>query len=191
MDGQPVLFSSGAKAHYAYEPATGRELWHMSTGTGFSVIPRPVFAHGLLFVNTDYDFPKLFAIRPGGEGDVTSSHLAWQTGRGAPSTPSALVVGSELYFVSDAGIATCADAKTGQVFWNERLGGGFSASPVFADDRIYFQNEEGVGYVLKAGKIFELLAKNELGERTLASCAVADGAMYIRGAQHLFRIGNK
>ena len=114
-----------------------------------------------------------------------------QSGRGAPSTPSALVVGSELYFVSDAGIATCADAKTGQVFWNERLGGGFSASPVFADGRIYFQNEEGVGYVLKAGKVFELLAKNELGERTLASCAVTDGAMYIRGAQHLFRIGNK
>jgi outer membrane protein assembly factor BamB len=163
----------------------------VSTGAGFSVVPRPVFAHGLLFVNTDYDFPKLFAIRPGGEGDVTSTHLAWQTGRGAPSTPSALVAGEELYFVSDAGIATCADAKTGKVHWNERLGGGFSASPVFADGRVYFQNEEGVGYVLKAGKSFEQLAKNELGERTLASCAVDDGALFIRGAEHLFRIGKK
>ncbi|MCX6883108.1 MAG: PQQ-binding-like beta-propeller repeat protein [Verrucomicrobia bacterium] len=189
--GREELISPGAGATYAYDPTTGRPLWKVSTGTGFSVVPRPVFAHGLLFVNTDYDFPKLFAIRPGGEGDVTSTHLAWQTGRGAPSTPSALVVGSELYFVSDAGIATCADAKTGQVHWNERLGGGFSASPVFAAGHIYFQNEEGVGYVLKAGKTFEQIAKNELGERTLASYAVDDGTLFIRSAEHLFRIGKK
>lgn len=189
--GREELISPGAGGTYAYDPATGRPLWKVSTGAGFSVVPRPVFAHGLLFVNTDYDFPKLFAIRPGGEGDVTATHLAWQTGRGAPSTPSALVVGSELYFVSDAGIATCADAKTGKVYWNERLGGGFSASPVFADDRVYFQNEEGVGYVVKAGTTFEQLAKNELGERTLASVAVDDGALFIRGAEHLFRIGKK
>jgi outer membrane protein assembly factor BamB len=189
--GREELISPGAGGTYAYDPATGRPLWKVSAGAGFSVVPRPVFAHGLLFVNTDYDFPKLFAIRPGGDGDVTSTHLAWQTGRGAPSTPSALVVGSELYFVSDAGIATCADAKTGHVHWNERLGGGFSASPVFADGRIYFQNEEGVGYVLKAGKTFEQLAKNELGERTLASYAVDDGAIFIRGADHLFRIGKR
>ena len=189
--GREELISPGAGATYAYDPTTGRPLWQVGTGTGFSVVPRPVFAHGLLFVNTDYDFPKLFAIRPGGEGDVTSTHLAWQTGRGAPSTPSALVVGSELYFVSDAGIATCADAKTGQVHWNERLGGGFSASPVFAAGHIYFQNEEGVGYVLKAGKTFEQIAKNELGERTLASYAVDDGTLFIRSAEHLFRIGKK
>ena len=189
--GREELISPGSGGTYAYDPTTGRALWKVSTGAGFSVVPRPVFAHGLLFVNTDYDFPKLFAIRPGGDGDVTSTHLAWQTGRGAPSTPSALVVGSELYFVSDAGIATCADAKTGQVHWNERLGGGFSASPVFADGRVYFQNEEGVGYVLKAGKTFAQLAKNELGERTLASYAVDDGALFIRGAEHLFRIGKK
>ena len=155
------------------------------------MVPRPVFAHGLIFVNTDYDFPKFIAIRPGGKGDVTTTHLAWKTARGAPSTPSALVVGDEVYFVSDAGIATCADAKTGQVHWNERLGGGFSASPVSADGRLYFQNEEGIGYVLKAGKKFELLAKNELGERTLASYAVDNDTLFIRGAEHLFRIGKR
>ncbi|MBL9168386.1 MAG: PQQ-binding-like beta-propeller repeat protein [Verrucomicrobiales bacterium] len=187
--GRAELISPGAGGTYAYDPASGRDLWHVKTGTGFSVVPRPVFAHGLLFVNTDYDFPKLFAIRPGGDGDVTSTHLAWQIGRGAPSTPSTIVVGDELYFVSDAGIATCADAKTGQVHWNERLGGGFSASPVFADGRLYFQNEEGVGYVVKAGKTYELLAKNELGERTLASYAVDDGALFIRSAENLYRVG--
>ncbi len=189
--GRTELISPGSGGTYAYNPVTGRELWRVTTGTGFSVVPRPVFAHGLLFVNTDYDFPKLYAIRPGGEGDVTATHLAWQTGRGAPSTPSALVVDQELYFISDAGVATCADAKTGQVHWNERLGGGFSASPVFADGRLYFQNEEGVAYVLKPGKTFELLAKNELGERTLASYAVDNGTIFIRGEQHLFRIGKK
>jgi outer membrane protein assembly factor BamB len=187
--GRVELISPGSGGTYTYEPATGRELWRVTTGAGFSVVPRPVFAHGLLFVNTDYDFPKVFAIRPGGEGDVTATHLAWQIGRGAPSTPSALVVGDELYFVSDGGIATCADAKTGQIHWNERLGGGFSASPMFADGRIYFQNEEGVGSVVKPGKTFEVLAKNELGERTLASYAVDDGVLFIRGAEHLFRIG--
>ena len=189
--GRQELISPGAGGTYAYDPLSGRLLWQVSTGTGFSVVPRPVFAHGLLFVNTDYDFPKLYAIRPGGEGDVTATHLAWQIGRGAPSTPSALVVGDELYFVSDAGIATCADARSGKVHWNERLGGGFSASPVFADGRIYFQNEEGVGFVVQAGKTFELLARNELGERTLASSAVDDGALYLRGAEHLYRIGKK
>lgn len=189
--GRAELISPASGGTYAYDPATGRPLWKVSTGNGFSVVPRPVYAHGLLFVNTDYDFPKLFAIRPGGEGDVTATHLAWQTGRGAPSTPSALVVGDEVYFVSDAGVATCADAKTGQVHWNERLGGGFSASPVYADGRVYFQNEEGVGSVIKAGKTFEVLAKNELGERTLASYAVDDGALFIRGAEHLYRIGRK
>ncbi len=189
--GRLELISPGAGGTYAYEPATGRALWKVSTGNGFSVVPRPVFAHGLLYVNTDYDFPKVYAIRPGGEGDVTATHLAWQIGRGAPSTPSALVAGLEIYFVSDAGIATCADAKSGQVVWTERLGGGFSASPVFADGRIYFQNEEGAGYVVTAGRTFSLLAKNELGERTLASVAVDDGSIYIRGAAHLFRIGKR
>lgn len=190
-DGRSELISPASGGTYAYDPASGRELWRVTTGSGFSVVPRPVYAQGLLFVNTDYDFPKLFAIRPGGQGDVTATHLAWQIGRGAPSTPSALVAGEELYFVSDSGIATCADAKTGKVHWNERLGGGFSASPVFAEGRVYFQNEEGIGYVVKAGKTYELLAKNELGERSLASYAVDDGALFIRGADHLFRIGKK
>lgn len=189
--GRQELISPGAGGIYAYDPLSGRPLWQVGTGTGFSVVPRPVFAHGLIFVNTDYDFPKLYAIRPGGDGDVTTTHLAWQTGRGAPSTPSTLVVGDELYFVSDAGIATCADARSGKVHWNERLGGGFSASPVAADGRIYFQNEEGVGFVVQAGQTYQLLARNELGERTLASSAVDDGALYLRGAEHLYRIGRK
>ena len=101
-----------------------------------------------------------------------------------------LVLGKELYFVSDAGIATCADALTGEVHWSERLGGGFSASPIAAEGRIYFQNEAGVGYVVKAGPKFELLATNDLGERSLASYAAANGTLFIRTETHLWKIAN-
>jgi outer membrane protein assembly factor BamB len=98
------------------------------------------------------------------------------------------VLGDEIYFISDAGIATCADARTGAVHWSERLGGGFSASPVAAEGRVYFQNEAGVGFVVKAGKTYQLLATNDLGERTLASPAVSDGALYLRSEKHLWKI---
>ena len=86
-------------------------------------------------------------------------------------------------------MATCVDARTGKVHWSERLGGDFSASPVFAAGRVYFQNEEGVGSVVKAGQTFELLAKNDLGERTLASPAISEGAIFLRSKSHLWRIG--
>jgi outer membrane protein assembly factor BamB len=97
-------------------------------------------------------------------------------------------VGRELYFVSDGGIASCLDAQTGAVHWIERLDGGFSASPICAEGRIYFQNESGVGFVIKAGTQFELLAKNDLGERSLASYAVADNQLFIRTADHLWAV---
>jgi len=97
------------------------------------------------------------------------------------------VVADDLYFVSDSGIATCVDARTGTVHWSERLGGGFSASPAFSEDRIYFQNEEGVCFVVKASPHFNLLAKNELPERTFASPIVIDNALLLRSENHLWR----
>ena len=130
------------------------------------------------------------AIRPDGQGDVTATHVAWKLRKGAPNTPSPLLVGDELYFVSDGGIASCVDAKTGTLHWWERVGGNYSASPLYAEGRIYLQNEEGVGVVLKPGKTFQELARNSLDERCLASYAVADGALFIRTEQHLFRIGS-
>lgn len=185
---QVVLPGSGFVAGYA--PDDGKELWRVRYGEGYSVVPRPVYAQGLLFIGTGYDRASLLAIRPAGaSGDATDTAIAWQTAKSAPNTPSAICVGEEVYFVSDGGVATCADARTGQVHWNERLGGDFSASPVLADGRLYFQNETGTGFVLKPGRTFEVLAKNELGDRTLASYAVTDGALFIRGAETLYRIG--
>jgi outer membrane protein assembly factor BamB len=185
------IISPGSGFVGGYDPKDGRELWRVRYGEGYSVITRPVFAQGLLYLSSSYDRPVLYAINPdGAAGDVTQTHVKWTYPKSAPNTPSVTAVGDEVYIVSDAGIATCLDAKTGTVHWSERLGGGFSASPVVAEGRIYFQNEEGVGTVFKAGKTFEVVAKNELGERTLASAALADNTLYLRSKSYLWRFGN-
>lgn len=172
-----------------YNPADGRELWRVLYGEGYSVVPRPVFAHGLLFVSSGFDAPVLYAIKPdGAAGDATADHVVWTDRKGAPCTPSALVAGNDLYFVSDGGIATCADPETGAVRWRERLGGGFSASPFAAEGRVYFTSESGETFIVKTGDKYELLATNAIGERVLASCAVCDGALFLRTETHLVRV---
>jgi outer membrane protein assembly factor BamB len=185
--GQPQVILPGANLVGAYDPTTGKELWRVRYN-GYSVIPRPVFGHGLVFVSTSYDSPNLLAIRPDGTGDVTDTHVAWTLKRAVAHTPSLVLVGNELYMVSDNGIASCRDAKTGKEYWNERLGGGFSASILYADGKLYFQNEDGAGWVVKAGTKYELIAKNDLKEPTLASFAAADGALFIRTGTQLYRI---
>jgi outer membrane protein assembly factor BamB len=191
VDGATQVISPGSGYVAAYDPKDGHEIWRVNYGEGYSVVPRPVFAHSMLFVTSGFERPVLYAIRPAGAtGDVTEKNVVWTYSKGVPHTPSLLVIGNELYMVSDSGIGTCLDARTGEVHWNERLGGDFSASPVFADGRIYFQNEGGVTYIVRPGKTFDLLAQNELGERTLASPAVTDNALFLRSKLHLWRIGN-
>jgi outer membrane protein assembly factor BamB len=187
VGGRQLGVSPGSAMVGAYDAHTGREVWRVRYD-GYSVVPRPVFGHGLVFLSTGYNTPTLLAIRPDGRGDVTPTHVAWSTRRGAPATPSPLLVGDELYLVSDEGVASCLDARTGRVYWRRRLGGTYSASPLWAEGRVYFQSEEGTGVVVRAGKHFQLLARNALGERTLASCAAADGALFIRTEHHLYRI---
>jgi len=188
VNGETQIISPTSGAVIAYDPKDGREIWRARYPEGYSVVPRPVFGHGLVYLSSAFDRPVIYAIRPDGQGDVTDTHVAWSINKGAPNTPSPLLVGDELYFVSDGGMMTCADAQSGEVHWQERLGGNYSASPIFADGKIYVQSEEGVGTVLKPGKTFEVLARNDLKERSLASYAVDDGVLYIRTAKHLFRI---
>jgi outer membrane protein assembly factor BamB len=188
VNGRTQVISPASGGVYAYDAKDGKELWRVLYPEGYSVVPRPVFGHGLVYVSSAFDRPVVYAIRPDGTGDVTDTHVQWTINKGAPNTPSPLLVGNELYFVSDAGIMTCADAKTGTVHWAERVGGNYSASPIFGDGKIYVQNEEGVGTVLKPGQTFEVISKNDLKERTLASYAVDEGVIYIRGAKHLYRI---
>lgn len=182
------LISVGAYRATAYDPLNGREIWRVSYADGFSNVPRPVFAHGLVYIATGFQQPSLLAVRPDGTGDVTKTHVAWKLSRGAPLTPSPIVVGDELYVVTDGGIATCLDARTGATLWQQRLGGTYSASPVFAGGSIYFPAEQGVTTVIIPGKEFRRLATNRLDGGLLASMAVANGSFFLRTDSHLYRI---
>lgn len=172
----------------AHDPATGREIWRVEYPGGFSNVSRPVYGHGIVYLSTGFNEPVLLAVRPTGTGDVTDSETVWRLRRGAPLTVSPILVGGGLYTVTDSGIASCIDALTGEIRWQHRLGGNHSASPIHAGGRIYFQSEEGVTTVIAPGPRFEQLARNELDGSTLASIAVADGALFIRTGTHLYRI---
>jgi outer membrane protein assembly factor BamB len=185
------LISIGAFRAGGYDPASGKEIWRVGYRDGFSNVPRPVFGHGMVYIATGFQQPSLLAVRVDGSGDVTNTHIAWTLNRGVPHTPSPLLAGDELYIVSDLGIASCLDAKTGRIYWQQRLGGNYSASPVMADGRIYFQSEEGMTTVIAPGKEFQRLARNLLDGATLASIAVSDGAMFIRTDSHLYRISSR
>lgn len=187
--GRDQVVSVGAFRVVAYDPLSGDEIWRVGYRDGFSNVPRPVYGNGLVYIATGFQVPSLLAIRPDGRGDVTRTHIAWTLRRGAPHTPSPLLVGDELYVVNDMGIATCLDAKTGETYWLQRLGGNYAASPVFADGRIYFQSEEGTTTVIAPGTTFQKLATSELDGATLASMAVSDGSIFIRSRSHLYRIG--
>jgi outer membrane protein assembly factor BamB len=190
VQGQAQAVCPASDAVFAYDPATGQEIWRVRYGDGYSVIPRPLFAHGLVYVCTGYYTPELLAIDPAGRGDVTDSHVEWRTKSGAPHSASPLVVGNELYMVADRGVAVCFDARTGRQHWQQRVGSAFSASPVFADGKIYFQDEHGQATVVRPGTSYQELARNTLadGLRTYASYAVADGALFVRSETHLYRI---
>ena len=182
------IVSVGAYRAAAYDPANGKEIWRVSYEDGFSNVPRPVFGQDLVFIATGFQQPSLIAVRPDGSGDVTRSHVAWTLRRGAPLTPSPILVGDQLFVVNDTGIATCVDAKTGTIQWQQRLGGNYSASPVYADGRIYFPSEEGVTTVIEPGTTFKRLAVNQLDGAILASMAVAERSFFIRTHSHLYRI---
>jgi hypothetical protein len=176
----------------AYDPDSGLELWRCN-GNTFEVIPTPVVGYGMLFCSSGRAGPTM-AIRPGGAGDVTDSHLVWSSPRGSPFVPSPILYGEQIYMVNDmASIATSFNAQTGETMWQGRLGvarrEGFSASPVAVDGKVFFTNDNGETFVLRAGREFEVLYVNDIGERTLASPALVDGKWYFRTSQNLIAIG--
>jgi hypothetical protein len=181
------LISPAAKAIFGYDPRTGEELWKVRHD-GWSNVPRPVFGHGLVFIVNDFDRPQLYAIRPGGDGDVTDSHIAWQMRQGVPAQPSLLLIGPYLYGVTDLGVALCLNATTGEQVWKERLGGSFTASPIYANGRIYYFGQDGATSVIAPGGEYEVLATNTLDGELKATPAVADGAIFLRTRTHLYRI---
>lgn len=190
VDGRQQIVSQGSGAVYGYDPKDGTNIWMVNYVDGFSVVPRPVFAHGLVYVSSGFMKASLLAIDPTGTGDITETHVRWTLTKGAPHTPSPLVVGDELYVVSDIGVLSCLDAKSGKVHYQERLGGKHSASPLYGDGKIYVQAEEGEGIVFRAGKEFEELSRNTLEGRTFASYSVFDSSLLIRTEEHLYRIAD-
>lgn len=191
VNGRRQLVSAGSGIVQALDPKDGSEIWRVMYGNGFSVVPRPVYAHGLVFVSTGYAQPQGYAIRPDGKGDVTATHVAWTVAKRVPHNPSVVVVGDELYMLSDTGILSCLDAKTGQVHYEERVLGSSSASLLSADGRIYGIDEQGKSVAVKPGKTYELLATSELKEKTLASMAVVDNDLLIRTEKALYRVGKR
>src|SRR5262249_39067391 len=164
------------KAAYSYDPLTGKELWRVEERGQHSASTRPVLGLGMIFYPTGFSAGQLFAVRTGGNGLITNSHVAWKTNRGVPNKPSILLVDGLIYMISDAGVASCLEAKNGELVWQKRIGGEYSSSPVYADGRIWFFSEEGKATVIRAGRKFESLAVNQLDDGFLASPAVAGRA---------------
>lgn len=181
------LLAPGPDHMAAYDVNTGAELWKVRA-PGWSVVPKPIIGHGLVFYNHDFDHPELMAVRLGGAGDLTDSHVVWRQKKGAPSTPTPILIGDELYYVSDDGIASCVDAKTGQKHWMERLGGNFSASPVWVGGNLLFIDESGVATWVEASKTFRVVGKNELPGRAFATPAFSGDAMFLRTEKFLYKV---
>lgn len=182
------VISVGAFQTVSLDPRSGDEIWRVTYDDGFSNVPRPVYDNGIVYVVTGFQQPTLMALRVDGRGDVTGTHIEWVQRRAVPHTSSPILVGNEIYMVSDIGVLTCMDAATGEVHWQQRVVGNYSASPVYADDRIYFLSEEGVATVIAPEREYRLLATNSLDGYTLASMALSDSSIVIRSHSHLYRI---
>ncbi|MEM7699836.1 MAG: PQQ-binding-like beta-propeller repeat protein [Verrucomicrobiota bacterium] len=180
--GRKEVVCMGAQWLIAYDPKDGREIWSLDHGSGFSVVPRPAFseANQLLYVATGFGQSELLAVKPGQGMLDPDSDLAWKETKRIPTRPSPLLVGEELFVISDGGVATCFDAATGAIHWTERVAGNYSGSPVAVGDRIFFSSMEGAVTVIKASPTFNPLVRNELGEMIMATPVPLDESLLIR-----------
>ena len=188
IDGKDHVVSPAADWLYGYDPATGKELWRLSYGVlGFSNVPRPVAGNGMIFLSTSFMRAQILAIR---YGESANPSIAWRHKRSVPKTSSPILVGKELYFVSDSGgVVSCLDALTGKVHWQERIKGNHSSSPTYADGKLYFHSRKGVTTVIKPGKgKLEVLANNQLPGQHMSSLAIAGNALFLRTDKSLYRI---
>ena len=190
IDGRWQMVLSGSKSVASYDPATGKRHWVVD-GPTEQFVASMVFDGEHLFLTGGFPDRHILAIRPDGEGNVTDTHIAWRTNRGAGYVPSPIVVGPWFLVVADNGVASCFRAKTGERVWMERLDGSHSASTVTADGLVYFLSDAGQCTVVRPGREFEVVAKNSLGERCSASPALSGGRIYIRGQKHLWAIEAK
>lgn len=187
--GDELIINSNARVE-AYDPKNGRPLWHAGSERQ-TPIPSPVFHDGTIYLSRGYRNSDIWALRPGGRGDVSESHMRWRMPGGGSYVPSIVQYQGLVYMTNEIGVVTCAAAESGTAIWKERLGGIFFASPVAADGKVYLLSETGETFVLRAGRKAEVLAKNDLGERFLASPAIAEGMIFLRGDRTLFAIAER
>ena len=189
-DGRTEILSAASGMIGAYAPEDGRLLWKATYGEGYSVVPRPIVADGMVYIATGYNVPKLIAVRLGkATGDVTKSHIAWEATRRMPKTPSMISANGQVITLDDTGTLSGLDAKSGKSVWDKKLPGNFSASPILTGNTLYTVTEDGVCYVVKiAPDAANILFETDLAERSLASPILLDGALYVRTEKHLWKI---
>ncbi len=187
VGGKPLMLSAGAKAAYAYDPATGEELWKINH-PAYSGAAMPVFGRGVAYIVTGFGKTELWAVRADGKGDVTETHVNWTVRKAVPRTPSPLLVDDLVFMVSDNGILSCLEAATGEEIWNERLRCEFAASPIYSNGRVYLCDQRGKTTVIRAARKYEVLAENKLESGCMASPIASDGALFLRTKTHLYCI---
>lgn len=187
-EGKPLLVSPAGDVIQGFDPRSGKLLWS-AYSQGEGVTPSFVHGNGLIYTSSGFEKPTIRAVKPGGSGDVTATHIAWEQKKGAPTQSSFLFVDPYLYSITDGGIAHCYKADSGDVVYTQRLPGSFCSSPVYADGKIYFLSEGGETFVLKAGPVAEILSKNPLHERCQASLAISGGRIFLRTETTLYCIG--
>jgi outer membrane protein assembly factor BamB len=190
IDGRTQMILSGSLCVASYDPRNGKRHWIVD-GPTEQFVASMVYDGKYVFATGGYPERHTLAIRPGGRGNVTDTHIAWRTTRGAAYVPSPIISGRYLLMVADSGIASCFEARTGKRHWMERLPGGHSPSPVSADGLVYFVSDQGVTTVIRPSETFAVIAKNELGEPVSASPAISQGQIFLRTHQHLYCIGSK
>ena len=189
--GKTIMISPGAKSCFAYNPINGKELWNI-TYSGYSNASRTVIYKDNAIINSGYGKPHLISVKidPSAAGDISGTHINWDIFKRVPKRSSPIIVGDQLYMTTDEGILTCLDAKTGESNWSDRMPGHYSASPIFADGKLYFFSEMGHCYVIAPGGDYNLISKNKLDSGFMASPAISGKAIYARSKTHLYRIEN-
>ena len=182
------MVSIGAKGVYSYDPENGKELWK-AEHRGWSIAPRPVYGEGLVFTMIDRDRPEMWAINPNGSGDITETHIEWKETKRMPPRASPIFIKGLLFVVDRNGYISCIEAKTGKSIWQKRMKGRFSASPILANNLIYFFNEDTVCTIIKPTRELVIVAENKLSsDKLMATPAFDENSIYIRTENNLYRI---
>ena len=187
-DGDELIVNASQRLE-AYDPTSGELLWHTGVNNSFP-IGVPTYADGVLYTSRGHRSGPYMAIRTGGRGDITDSHVLWRVATGAPYVSSVLLYRGRVYMSNGSGIVSAVEAATGERIWQERVGGVFSASPVAGDGKVYFVSEAGETVVVAAGEAPRVLSRNPLDARVIASPAISNGQIFIRADRHLIAIGD-